>query len=296
MRVLLGAALANLHRLTPHNISCSIWALSKLAGQGSGAVAGQGVGMQVPTVASGSTVGGSNADRSHPAGPSGYSRAQGEPHAHADAEGFRVPNGTDVPDSDVAVRLEGIEDEALRPTAPASSWPSTEAATLQLLEGLARATAVRAAEFKPAHVGDALWGFGSLGMHPGDAVLSGLLDAAMASSPSGFKSSNGVCALIGLGRLVAAHPQALKAQHVPAGRTTGEGAPDVETDGNSEKAAERPGLHSLSAGGGICEHPALDILAEVVGAAAPSLALDRLAEVPLQLSPHSACIPAQAKV
>lgn len=260
MRVLLAAALANLQRLTPHNIASSVWALSKLAGQGSGHSIDQGISLQeTPSTSS--------------------TGAQSDDAARNHNLGSAATLSTDEGLGDT----EGLGDDPSRPTAPSSpAVQSIEAATLQLLQGLASVTGARASEFKPAHVGDALWGFGSLGMHPGDAALGGLLDAASAAGPSGFKGSNGACALIGLGRLIAAHPDTLRAQCILPGPTPVVAAVDEATDVDSisrEVVESSARAQEGTVAGEMREHPALGLLAEVVGTAGPHLALERLAEV-----------------
>lgn len=270
MRVLLAAAEASIGRLTPHNISSSVWALSKLAGEGSGLAPAQGLGFTSRTApGAGGDTGGAATTGSFPeAGSAAADTASDTDTSASGDEG--LGSG------------ESSGDDVLRPVAPVNAArQSTAAGIAQLLQGLAGATAQRAAEFKPAHIGDAFWGFGSLGMHPGNAALGGLLDAAAAAGAPGFKGFNAGCALIGLGRLVAAHPHALHAQHVmqpcpePGIESTAAGGAAAETGGDAAAAAAAvpvPVLREMR------EHPGLTLLARVVGASAPSLTPARLAE------------------
>lgn len=292
MRVLLSAATASISRSTPHTISSSVWALSKLAGAGSG--------ISLPQ---------ERAD-GHPAGAdcSGAPAAGSFPAAAGDLPlgSSRDYSGGAYAASDTGASTSGDEglglgessgEAILRPVAPVgAARQSTAAGIAQLLQGLAGATQQRAAEFKPAHIGDALWGFGSLGIHPGNGALGGLLDAAASAGASGFKGSNAACALVGLGRLVTAHPHALLAQHVmplspgsvlgldiglAAGLTAEGGAAagaGGSVDGGDVNTAAAPAV-PVPVPREMREHPGLTLLAEVAGTAAPSLAPDRLSEV-----------------
>ena len=205
MAVLQSAALHSIERMTPYNIATTVWALSKLLRTAGNAASN---GLSTPTEQRA-------ADRL-PSAASGASSASGSTGRMAAASSPRLdlmrPSypGASVDfassDSDAGVfssseeLMNGLPVGRLQQSAAGQRGDySGPVHMMQLLDELAAATARCAGQFKPAHVGDALWGFGCLRVSPGDAAVSELLSAA-AAAPS-VQPASAACALVGLAEM-----------------------------------------------------------------------------------------------
>ena len=207
MAVLQSAALHNISRMTPYNIATTVWALSKLllrtadgaASGGLGApVAQQAAGSATSAAAAGTGSGGGSIGRvpaaasprrlslnrpSYPAAGAGYASSDSDTGAFSSGEGL----------------MDGFDMAGMRQPARSREAGASHAVASQLMHGLVAATARCAGQFKPAHVGDALWGFGCLRVAPGDGTVAELLSAA-AAAPS-MQPASAACALVGLAEM-----------------------------------------------------------------------------------------------
>lgn len=209
MAALQSAALSSIDRMTPYNIATTVWALGKLMRTEHSASSG-GVStasdqraqscdgfMPVPA-ASASNGNGSVTVRPAPDRPQlslsrpTYPGAYGG-YASSDSDSGAFSSGEDMMDG---LTLAGLRQPARLGHVDAVS----PADASQLLDGLGVATARSARQFKPAHVGDALWGFGCLRISPGDDAVSDLLSAAVAA-PGGLQAATAACAMVGLAEL-----------------------------------------------------------------------------------------------
>jgi len=205
MAVLQSAALHSIERMTPYNIATTVWALSRLLRSTDRAASG-GLGTPADQQA---------AEGPRPAAPAGASSNGSLGRTPAAVSPRRpsllrpsYPAASVVyasSDSDAGVfsscedLVDGLTLEALQQPARATQQGASHADASQLVDGLAAATARCAGQFKPAHVGDVLWGFGCLGVSPRDAVVTELLSAA-AAAPS-VQSASATCALVGLAEM-----------------------------------------------------------------------------------------------
>ena len=198
MAVLQSAALHNIGRMTPYNIATTVWALSKLLRTADSIPADQQAAERVRLPAPASTSSTSGSLERTPAAASsqlGLTRplypAAAAGYASSDSDAGAFSSCEDLGDgfSSAGLRQPGRSPEAAASHVDAS----------QLMDGLVAVTARCARQFKPAHVGDALWGFGCLRVSPGDGAVSDLLSAA-AAAPS-MQPASAACALVGLAEL-----------------------------------------------------------------------------------------------
>ena len=217
MSVLQLAALDNIDRLTPYNIASTVWALGKMLRTPNGAASADasmytaqqpGISPAASLAHSTATVSGPNVAisgrpkvsdpcqalrrPSYPAAGANYASSDSDAGAFSSGEDFMEgwgPAGSRQPAN------------LSRPGRGANSAFVEEADVRQLLDGLAAAAGRCARQFKPAHVGDALWGFGCLGLSPGDSAVSELLSAAAAAREPGLRPADAACALVGLAML-----------------------------------------------------------------------------------------------
>ena len=221
MAVLQSAALDSIDRMTPYNIASTVWALGKLLRMSNGA-AFDGPSPSAPCPVSGRPASTSASSsvmdvgqrqdsvEGRPRGGDpclGLQRpsypAAGAGYASSDSDAGALSSGEDLLES---WGTGGGSHQPMRPHGQGSGADGTSgraADVLRLLDGLVAATARGARQFKPAHVGDVLWGFGCLGLSPGDDAVSDLLLAAAAARETGLWPANAACALVGLSELAA---------------------------------------------------------------------------------------------
>ena len=220
MAVLQSAAMDSIDRLTPYNIASTVWALGKLLLRTPSSVASRGCSIRAAQQASGNPAAGSASSTVTVSGQG--DSVEGRLFDSDPCPGLRRPSypaagaGYESSDSDAGGAFSSGEElmegwgsggsrQPAMPSRQGSAAIGTAGQTADtewwLLDGLAAATARCARQFKPAHVGDALWGFGCLGLSPGDAAVSDLLSAAAATREPGLRPAHAACALIGLAEL-----------------------------------------------------------------------------------------------